>query len=161
MKNTISCLLVACTLVLMTSCGGKHNAADDKLGKLEIEIPAELMDHKDVVEFIQGMNEVTDEYALMIDNTMEDVGEYVGVDESELGMMDKIKLVKATTEIAVKSTTIMAKWSQYMENRSELNQQLSDDELKALETVWTRFEKRMEQINENYSKISNKDSEQP
>ncbi|MGQ1908691.1 hypothetical protein ACT3CE_02770 [Marinifilum sp. RC60d5] len=151
MKN-LKFLFSGLALALLISCGG-GNKVDDKLGKMEVEIPAELKDNKEVVEFIVGMSEVADEYALMIDETMEDVGEYVGVDESELGMIDQLKLVKATAQIAVKSTTIMGKWGEYMDKRSQLGEQLSDEELVALEIVWTRFEKRMEQIQAKYGEI--------
>jgi len=150
MKNVkFTILAIACSLFsILTSCSGgtESSQADNKLGKIEIEIPAALKNKPEAVEYIKGMTEVADGYALMIDNVFEEYGEYIGVPEEELGMMDKIKLVKATADVAVKYTELMGKWAQYQEKRNALNEQLSEEELKALENVWHRFEKRMEQI---------------
>lgn len=156
--NRIKILFLSVVAVLAVSCGGTGSDADNKLGKLDVEIPDELKENKEVVEFIENMAEVSDEYALMIDDVLEDVGDLAGKDESELGMMDKMKLLKATGEITIGSAEIMSKWGEYMEKRADLGEQLSDNELKALESVMNRFEKRMEQIQEKYGELSGDDS---
>lgn len=151
--NRIKILFLSLVAVLLVSCGGSGSDADNKLGKLDIEIPEELKDNKEAVEYIENMAAISDEYALMIDKVLEDVGHLVGKDESELGMMDKLKLVKATGEITIGSAEVMGKWGEYMEKRHELEDLLNDDQLKAMEVVMNRFEQRMEQINAKYGEL--------
>lgn len=158
MRNNINLLLLTTVLLFFVACGGKNNStADNKLGKLEIEIPEEIKDNKEVVEFIEGMAEVSDEYALMIDKILEDNADIIGKESDELSMMEQLSLVKSTGEVAVKSAGIMEKWGTYMQKRSNLENELTDEELKALESVMTRFEKRMEQIEAKYSEVLNKE----
>jgi len=160
MKNYITLLLIVPTFILFTACGGGKNnsTADNKLGKLEVEIPKELEGNKEVVAFIEGMAEVSDDYAIMIDETLEKTGEFIGKESEELSMMEQLKLVKVTGEIAIKSATIMEKWGTFMDQRTSLEEQLSDDEVKALETVFKRFEQRFDQIEEKHSKVLSQSS---
>lgn len=160
MKNNINLLLIVPILILFTACGGgkSNSVADNKLGKLEVEIPKELKDNKEVVAFIEGMAEVSDDYAIMIDETLEKTSEFIGKESEELSMMEQIKLVKITGEVALKSATSLVKWGEYMDKRSSLENELSDDELKALESVMLRFEKRMEQIETKHSDVLNNSS---
>jgi hypothetical protein len=140
--------------MILMSCSGnsskKSSMADKKLGKLKVEIPAELKDKPEVVTYIQGMNEVADEYAMIIDKIMDEAGHLAGVPEEELSTMQKIKLIKLMADVSMKSTLTMAKWAEYQEQRVEIEEQLTDAELEALASVWTRFEERIKQIDEKY-----------
>lgn len=140
----------------MFACGGKDKAsdnADKRLGKLEVEIPAELEGNKEIVSYIHGMNEVADQYAILMDDMFDEVGDLSGKDPEELSMMEQLRLVKATSEVAVRSAEIMGAWAEYMEQRESLNEQLSEDELQALEAVFIRFEQRMTQIMEKHEDL--------
>lgn len=151
------CIVFALSLIL-SSCGSNNsNDANKRLGKMEVQIPAELENNKEVVEYITGMSQVADEYAILIDDMLEEVGEYAGMEEEELGMMDKIRLTKATAEVALRSTEIMAKWAEYQNKRNNLEEQLSDAELQALESVWKRFEERIQQIEARHSEVFNQE----
>jgi cell division protein FtsL len=140
--------------MLLISCSGNSSKnsseADKKLGKLKVEIPAELNDKPEVVNYINGMHEVADEYALIIDQVMDEAGHLAGVPEEDLTMMQKIKLVKLTAEVASKSTVTMAKWAEFQEQRVAIEEQMTDEELEALEAVWARFEERIKQIDNKY-----------
>ncbi|WP_321296366.1 hypothetical protein [Marinifilum fragile] len=157
MKRTFQLSIILLFTLLIGVCSSNTKSeADKRLGKMEVEIPAELKSKPEVVKYIKGMSEVADDYALMIDNIFEDVGEYAGKDESELGVIDKIKLTKATAEVAVRSAEIMGKWGEYQSKRAQLEEQLSDAETEALENVWERFEQRIEQIEARHSKVFEK-----
>ncbi len=145
-------LLVA--VALLTSCGGEKTA-NDKLGKLNVTIPDELKDNKEVVEFIDNMVELSDEYAILLDETLEKTQEFNGKETEDLSMLEQMKLMKITGEVAIKSTSVMAKWGEALEHRTQLEEQLSDEEIEALESVYVHFEKRMEQIQEKYGEITN------
>ena len=159
MKKLTYLLLISIVAVSLTACGGKNNA-DNKLGKLELQIPPELKDKPEAIAFIKGMNEVVDDYAVLIDNALDDVGDLAGKDEEELSMFENIKLLKATGEITLGAAPILVKWGEYMEKREMLNKQLTDDELLALESSWKRMEQRMAQIEQKYAHEFEKNNKQ-
>lgn len=151
MKKLSYLLLVGFVTVMFTACGSKNNA-DNKLGKLELEIPVELKDNPEAIAYLKGMNKVVDDYAVIIDNALSDVGDLAGKSEEDLSMLENMRLLKATGEIAIGVAPIMTKWVNYMEEREKLNEQLTDNELVALESSWRRLEQRMTQIEEKYNK---------
>jgi len=150
MKKLTYLLLIGIVAVTLTACGGKDKA-DNKLGKLELQIPSELKNKPEAIAFIKGMNQVVDDYAVLIDDALNDVGELAGKSEEELSMLEKMRLLKATAEITVGAAPILVKWGEYMEKREKLNEQLTTDELLALESSWKRLEQRMEQIEKKYT----------
>ncbi|MRT93141.1 hypothetical protein [Ancylomarina sp. 16SWW S1-10-2] len=159
MKKLTYLLLISIVVIGLTSCGSK-NKADNKLGKLELQIPAELKDKPEAIAFIKGMNKVVDDYAVIIDNALSDVGDLAGKDEEDLSMFENIRLLKATGEITVGVAPLMVKWVNYMDKRDSLNMQLTADELLALESSCNRLEQRMAQIETKYSHDFNKNKEQ-
>lgn len=163
MKKYFSLLIIAASLSMFVACGGggKQTAADKEFGKLEVEIPKELEDNEEVVQFIEGMAEVTDEYALLLDETLEKTKKYHGKKNEELSMMEQVKLMAITGDVAVKSVAVMEKWGKYVDQRTNLEEQLSEDEMKALEVVYARFEERIEQIQEKHGEVLNEETEYP
>ncbi len=149
MKKLTYLIFIGIVTLSLTACGGK-NKADNKLGKLELQIPTELKDKPEAIAFIKGMNEVVDDYAILIDNALSDVGELAGKSEEELSVFENIRLLKATGEIAIGAAPIMIKWGEYIEKRESLNKQLTTNELYAMESSLKRLEQRMEQIEEKY-----------
>lgn len=164
-KNSIyftSAMLFSLVMFTMFACGGKEKAndtADKRLGKLEVEIPAELEENEEIVAYIEGMNEVADQYAILMDDMLEEVGDLSGKEPEELSMMEQLRLVKATGEVTVRSAEIMSRWSEYIDQRDSLNEQLSEEELQALEAVYTRFEQRMTQIMEKHEDLFTEETE--
>jgi len=154
---TLGQLFILLSLVL-SSCGSsKNDTANKRLGKMPVEIPAELKDNPEVVAYIEGMSKVADQYALMIDDMLEEVGEYEGMEQEELGIMDQIKLTKVTAEVAIRSAEIMGKWAEYQDKRDNLETQLTDAELEALAGIWKRFEARIVQIESRHSEVITKE----
>ena len=151
MKKLTYLILIGIIVISLTACGDK-NKADNKLGKLELQIPPELKDKPEAIAFIKGMNEVVDDYAILIDNALNDVGELAGKSEKKLSVFENIRLLKATGEIAIGAAPIMLKRSEYMEKRENLNKQLTTDELYAMESSLKRLEQRMAQIENKYKK---------
>lgn len=159
MKKLTYLLLIGIVAVGLTACGGKNNA-DNKLGKLELQIPSELKDKPEAIALIKGMNEVVDDYAVLIDNALSDVGDLAGKSDEDLSMLENMRLLKATGEIAIGAAPIMTKWVKYMEKRDSLNEQLTVDELVALESSFKRMEQRMEQIEKKYTHDFDQNNEQ-
>ncbi len=148
--------------VVLTSCGSdkKNDEVVNKLGKMEVVIPDELKDNPEMVEYIEGMTEVVDAYALMFDEMIGEMKEYKGKDFDDLNMREKIKFTASAAEIAMKSAPVMVKWAEYEIDRSTFNDELTEEELIALESVWLRFEQRMEQIEERHSEFFDGEAEE-
>jgi hypothetical protein len=150
MKKLAYLLLCGIVALGFAACSNT-TVADNKLGKLKLEIPAVLKDKPEAVAFIKGMNVVVDDYAVLIDNALSDVGELAGKSEEELSMFENIRLLKATGEIVIGAAPILVKWGEYMEKRELLNEQLTKDELYAMESSLKRMEQRMAQIEKKYT----------
>ncbi len=145
LTSLVSMLLIA---LLMTSCGGnkKEEQTAEKLGKMELVIPEALADNPEMVAYIEGMTEVVDEYALLIDENVDDFTAFKGKTFEELNMREKIKFTAAGAQVAMKSAPVLTKWAELEMEKSVIGMELSEDELLALETVMTRFEDRMKEI---------------
>jgi hypothetical protein len=89
----------------------------------------------------------------LVDDMLEEYGEYADKATEDLTMMEQIKLTKATAEVAIKSTQIMTKWAKYQDKRNNLDTQLTDAEIKALESIWINFEKRFEEISKKQEEM--------
>jgi lipopolysaccharide biosynthesis regulator YciM len=157
-KNLYSIMSIAAILALsfaLTACGGKkeENKADKKLGKLEVEIPAELKDNPEAVEYINGMVEVADEYAILVDELYEEVGEYAGMEEEDLSIKDKLKLTAASANYTISVGEIMLKWGEYESKRVDMYENLAEEDVEAMKVVWEHLEKRFEQIEEKYQEF--------
>lgn len=146
---------------ILTSCGSdkKNDELVNRLGKMEVIIPDELQDNPEMVEYIEGMTEIVDSYAFMFDEMIEEMSQYKGKDFDDLNMREKIKFTATAAEIAIKSAPVMVKWAEYEAKRSAFDDELTEEELMALESVCLRFEKRMEQIEERHSEFFEGESE--
>ena len=159
--NIFSLTLTIITFSLFSfSCADnpKKTVADGKLGKIDVEIPPSLINKPAIVTYIHDMNQIADEYAILIDQVLSDMGGFINIDSENLGMMDKLKLMKATSEVGFKSIDIMSKWSNYHNKRNFFLEDLSDVEAIALESVLTRFEERMQQIERKHTKFLKTDN---
>lgn len=152
MRSWTLLMAVVSIIACLYSCGS-NPVSDDKFGKISVEIPKELKDKPEVVEYIKSVEETVDEYALLFDDILEDVGEYAGVEESELSTMDRMKLINATSKVALRSTEIMAKWGECTNKRMQMNETLSADEIIVLDKLWQQFEERMVAIKAKHEKV--------
>jgi len=142
-------------VILISSCSGgktpEQTAADEQLGKLErIEIPASLKNKPEVVAFIKEMEVLTDEFALLVDKTAIEAKEYKGKNLDELGFAEKIQLTKLSSEVSFKSLQMIAKWAEFTDKRFSMQQVLNEDEIKAFDAVFNRFQERMKQIEDKF-----------
>lgn len=158
-KSFISIFNLLAITMLLYSCGGdkKKTAADNKLGKLDVEIPASLKNKPEVVTYIHDMNQIADDYAILIDQVLTDFRGFENKDVDNMGMMDKIKFMKVSAEVGFKSIDIMSKWGDYHSKVDLFKNDLNEDETLALESVLKRFEERMKQIEKKHSKFFKED----
>lgn len=151
MKNTkslLSGLLILIFSLSIVSCGGKKTSKTEsnQLGRMEVVIPDELKENKEIVTYIEGMSELVDDYALLLDDMIKDLDGYHGKDWEDLSIREQLKLTKTGAQFAMKAAPITAKWREFEIKKGTLEGDLSEEELMALETIMKRFEKRMEEI---------------
>jgi|SRR6056297_3559076 len=149
--RTLTVLLLATVMTaFVSSCnrGGDDatETADEKFGEMEVVIPEELKDNPEIVEYIEGMADVADSYALLMDEMIEELGGYEAASFEDLNMREKVKFTRHAAEFSMKSAPIMTKWAEHQAKRTMVADELSEEELMALEAVMERFEARMEQI---------------
>ena len=158
-RNSIFIINLLTITMLLYSCGGdkQKTAADNKLGKLDVEIPASLKNKPEVVTYIHDMNKVADDYALLIDQVLTDFRGFEKKDIDNMGMMDKIKFMKVSAEVGFKSLDMISKWGDYHNKLELFKEDLNEDQTLALESVMKRFEERMKQIEEKHSKFFKED----
>lgn len=165
MKTILSLLLIATiTTLQFVSCSNgnekkEQKLADKKLGKIELNIPASLKDKPEILNYVQEMVSLSDEYALLIDEAAEKAAPFKGKKAEDLGMADKIKLTQITSELSFKAIEIIGKWGEYTDKRLSLEKELTEDEAKALESVMHYFEKRMEQIEVKHADLFGEEEE--
>ncbi|MBN2817731.1 MAG: hypothetical protein JXP36_02090 [Bacteroidales bacterium] len=150
--------LVLLVSVLFAACSGsskKETEADEKFGRLQIEIPESLKEKTEVVNYINDMNKLADDYALLIDRVADEAKEFRGKNMEELGIMDKIKLTKIAAETSFQSIEILGKWGEYVDKRMNLQEKLTQDEVVALEAVYDRFEERLKQVQARHAELFN------
>ncbi len=154
MKTAVKLFFVVTVLLGMQACFGKKekkaDTANESLGAIEVEIPEALQENEEVVLFIQDMSKAVDEFAHTVDRFYMEAGDLMGKEVEELSMMDKMKLMKVSGQAMLETTRIMESYGGYLEQKDSLMNNLSEEDILALETVWLRFEKRMEQIEEKY-----------
>jgi hypothetical protein len=149
-KKGMTLMAIILLAATMMSCGNKESSkkAEDRLGKMEVVIPGELQDNPEIVAYIEGMSEVVDAYALLMDEMIGELSGMEGKEWEELKIGEQLKLTKAAAKFAMKAAPITTKWAEYELNKGTVVNELTEEELMALETVYRRFEKRMEQIEE-------------
>ena len=154
-RNVIFILNLFVIIILSYSCGGdkKKTAADNSLGRIEVEIPESLKGKPEVVTYIHDMNKIADDYAMLIDQVLSDFKGFGNKDIEKMGMMDKIKFMKVSAEVGFKSLDMMSKWGDYHNRLDIFKEDLTEDQTVALESVMKRFEERMSQIEKKHSKF--------
>ena len=154
-KILIPKIFVFALILFIFSCSDKSQktAADGKLGTIDVEIPESLKDKPEVVTYIHDMSRIADDYALLIDQVLTDLDGFEKKDMDNLSMMDKIRLMKVTSEAGFKSIDMMSKWGDYHNKMNVYKVDLAEDETFALEGVLKRFEARMKQIENKHSKF--------
>ncbi len=139
---------IAFMLSMVACTSSSESEANKKLGKLEIEIPAELKDNPEICEYIKTTTQAVDEYALLLDRVCDEVKD---IDPDNMSMVEQIKVMKVVGEYTLESAKLMVTWGEAVEKRALIEENLSDAEIEALAQVFTHFENRLKQIDEKYA----------
>lgn len=151
MKLTQLTLLVS-AVIIMASCGSnkssKKNA--DHIKPLDIEIPSELKGNDEAVQFIESSEIVINEWSNTLEDLLQETEDFAGKEEADLSMMDKMKLIKISTEFMAKMAEFGVRMSEIESTAHALENGLSEEELAAFEVAYQAFENRMVELGEKY-----------
>lgn len=149
-KLTFVVLLV---VLLSHSCNNKPSSSD-RLAPLKIDVPPELKDKKEIVEFIKDSEEAINLYSNTAEELAKDCKEFIGKKEEDLNMLDKVKMVAIFGQFTANFSQGAIKYSEMLDQTSVFEEGLTEEQTAALATVLELFNQRMEQLEEKYKDIS-------
>ena len=150
MKYLFHTLIILFAALVVTSCSGSGSSKADKLPPVTIEIPKELEDKEEVVDFIRESEKDLNILSNNLEELAEDTKEYIHKEAEELSTMEKIRFVSALGKFSSSMLETTARYQQMLEKSDLYQKTLSDEEAQALEHVMKAFDKRMKEINEKY-----------
>ena len=139
------------TAILISCSNEKTKRNPDFLKPLKIEIPKELENNKDAVDFIQSGENAINEFSDNIEELALDGKEVLIKDVEEMGTMDKIKLGKMAVQFVSNSSQMVAvleNTQKYVENAKANG--LDENQIKSLEIIEKILKNRITEINNKY-----------
>ncbi len=147
-KNVFLLLIV----LFISSCNSKIEKRNpDFLKPLKIEIPKELENNKDAVEFIESSEKAINEFSDNIEELALDGKDILFKDVDDMGTMDKIKLGKMAVQFVSNSAQmegVLENAQKYVEDAKTKG--LDDEQIKSLEIIEKTVENRIAEINKKY-----------
>ncbi len=125
-------ITVGVVLIMMVSCSSVNNSSKH-LEPLNIEIPTELEGNLKVVKFIESSEVVINHWSDTLEELFDESEEYLGKEESDLSMKDKMKLAQIGFSFMSKMAEFGTDMSQLNTTAMSLEDGLSDKELQAFE----------------------------
>lgn len=147
MKKNINLLVILSIILFAPSC---ISAPTETLPPLNIEIPSELNDNQELVDFIKNSEKDINDLTINLEQLAEDTRNYIHKEAEDLSTMEKVKFVAAVSKFSIGMMETTASYQQMLEKSQLYEKSLSEDEILALETVMNSFKKRMEEINNKY-----------
>ncbi len=142
--------------VVMTSCTDKKEIRNpDFLVPLKIEIPSELADNTDAVEFIKSSEDAINEFSDNIEELALEGEDLLSKNVEDLDAMDKIKLGKMAIQFVYNSTQMM-EVTESMQNymKDAQSNSLTESQIKAFNSIVKAVENRVKEINTKYTKLN-------
>lgn len=155
MKNLIISFL-ALGFILSCSSGPKQSEPN-YLPPIKAEIPAELQNNEDIVEYINTTTDVLNNISRELENLYIKIEPYANIPESELSTLDKLRISKYAIQFTAEMAKLGAKIVTMKETYHLMSDDLDEEEQQALEVINTTFMKRVEQLNDKYKDLENID----
>jgi hypothetical protein len=154
----IAVLITSISLLLSCSSGPKP-AEPNYLPPIKAEIPSELNDNQDIVDYINTTTDVLNDVSRELEDLYVKIEPYADIPESEISTMDKLRISKYAIQFTAEMAKLGAKMATMKETYHMMSDDLSDDEQQALEVINETFLKRIKQLNDKYKDLDNFDIE--
>ena len=155
MRTKFTFLFFTIAVFLTPSCVNSPSSSG-KLPPFKIEVPAELKGNKEIVQFIKESEEAINLYSNTAEELAHDCRDFIGKEEEDLNMLDKVKMVAALGQFTANFSQFAVKYGEMLEQTQVLEKGLSEEQTAALATVMEAFKTRMEQIEEKYKDFETK-----
>lgn len=140
-------------IVFTISCNKKEDRNPQFLAAIDIQIPYELIENIETVDFFKSteneINEFSDNIEKMVfkgkDILLKDPQDRSDLEKNKFGMMS-VQFVSNTTQL----TGILEETKKYIENAR--GNGFDEDQLNSLETIEDTLENRINDINNKYNK---------
>jgi hypothetical protein len=145
-------LLILVLLVLAMACN-TNRKSEYNISPLVVEIPDELKEQPEVVEFIRSSERNINRFAETIERSYEENPDLWQKEAEEMSMVEKLKVLKVAGEMAVAFSEFSMDYAAMNEKMGQFEMQMNDDQVLALATVGKAFENRMKLLEERLEKI--------
>ncbi len=154
-------ILITFLGLLMAGCreDGKRSHRNDFLPPLKIEIPNEIKEDVELVALVKDSEVAINKFSDNMEYLILDMKPYLDKKDEQLSTFERLKLTKIVTKFVANSTKgalVLTKIATYSDKRAMTNNPLTEEQLKAIALVSDTFEKRMQQLDDKYQKISSR-----
>ncbi len=152
-------LVIAVLGIFIIGCmgDGKRSRRSDFLPPIEIEIPEEVKNDAELTALVKESEIAINEFSNNMEYLIEDMKPFMDKKEEDMSTFDKLKFAKIGAEFIANSTKgalVLEKLAYYSDKRVLEKKPLTDKQLKAIAVVYDTFEKRMQQLDKKYQKLS-------
>lgn len=157
MKNSIVALILA--LSIMGCSSSPKPAEPDYLPPIKAEIPTELQDNQEIVDYINTTTDVLNDVSRELEDLYVKIEPYADIPESEISTMDRLRISKYAIQFTAEMAKLGAKMATMKETYRLMSKDLNEQEQQALVIINETFLKRVKQLNDKYEDIDNIDLE--
>ncbi|PLX15920.1 MAG: hypothetical protein C0599_16030 [Salinivirgaceae bacterium] len=148
-------ILISIISVIIGCSSGPKPSEPDYLPPIKAEIPAELQDNQDIVEYINTTTDVLNDVSRELEDLYVKIEPYADIPESEISTMDKLRISKYAIQFTAEMAKLGAKMAMMKETYHLMSEDLSSEEEQALMVINETFLKRIQQLNDKYKDLDN------
>ncbi len=152
MKTLLRIVFIA-SLVFSVACNNQKKSDEYSIPPLTVEIPDELKDQPEIVEFIRDSEKSINHFAESVERVYIENPQLIGKDADEMSMVEKLKVLKVAGEMAVAFGEFSLSYANMNEKMNQFETEMTEDQALALATVGDAFEKRMELLEQRLEKL--------
>lgn len=155
MKRNLQLFAIFLMILGFVSCGqsGKQQGA---LPPVSIEIPAELRNNPEAIEFIKESEKTINEFTLIAEDMFDKMRPYADKDFDQLGMAAKMRLMAIMGNAAMSFAEFTVKQAEIMEQGRFFEEKLDEDQAQAIGVVLHTFAERLKLLEEKFSELDRK-----
>ncbi len=157
----VKLILIAFLGMFIMGCaeGEKRTRKSDFLPPLKIEIPNAIKQDAELAALVKESEAAINELSDNMEYLIEDMKPFLDKKEEQLSTFERLKVTKIVAKFVANSTKgalVLTKIASYSDKRAMTDIPLTDEQLKAIALVSDTFEKRMQQLDDKYQKISSR-----
>lgn len=148
----VAAIFLAASLAACSQSAKKSGS----LPPVKIEIPSELKDKPEVVEFIKESEKSINEFTVTVEEMVDKMKPYADKDFDELGMATKMRLMAIMGNAAMSFAEFTVKQAEIMEQGRYFEGRLDENQGQAIGIVLHTFAERLELLEEKFKELDRK-----